>query len=179
MTAERGTSSRWSTRSDRVDREGPAGLAARHEESPDDALGPPEVLLGFLLNQLGGVLRERTARMLEPLGMSPRSLGLLLALADNPGASQIHLVRRLRIDRTTMSQLVEDLTRAKLVKRTSLAADRRNNQLALTAKGFRTVQRGAARALEVEQGLTETLEPAQLASLKAVLRELLEQSDAQ
>lgn len=137
----------------------------------------PEALLGFLLNQLGGVVRERTARELQPLGMSPRTLGLFLALAKQPGASQTELGRRLRIDRTTMSQLIDDLTRAKLVSRTSLANDRRSNQLALTAKGSKALQQGSARARAVEDAITAEMDPSRLAALKIGLLELLELSD--
>lgn len=139
--------------------------------------GPPEAVLGFLLNQLGVVIGERTARELAPLGMSPRTLGLLLALAEQPGASQTELGRRLRIDRTTMSQLVDDLTRAKLVSRTSLAYDRRSNQLALTAKGSKALQQGSARARKVEDAITEEMDPSRLSALKIALLELLERSD--
>lgn len=138
----------------------------------------PEVLLGFLLNQLGALVRTRTAQVLEPLGMSPRTLGILLALAEQPGASQTELCRRLRLDRTTMSQLIDDLTRAKLVRRTSPAHDRRSNQLAMTAKGSKALQQGYGRARQVEDAITEEMDPVRLAALKASLLELLERSDS-
>ncbi len=147
-------------------------------EVPDDGnSGSPEALLGFLLNQLGGVVGERTTGVLKPLGLSPRSLGLLLALGEQPGASQTELGRRLRIDRTTMSQLVDDLTRAKLVSRTSMPVDRRTNQIALTPKGSKALRQGSARAREIEAALTAEMDSSQLALLKATLLALLQRSD--
>nr|WP_268932333.1 helix-turn-helix domain-containing protein [Mycolicibacterium hodleri] len=111
--------------------------------------------------------------------MSPRTLGLLLALAMQPGASQTQLSRRLRIDRTTMSQLIDDLTRGKLVRRTSLADDRRSHQLALTAKGSKALQQGFDRARRVEDAITEQMDSSRLSALKMGLLELLERSDTQ
>jgi len=71
-----------------------------------------------------------------------------------------------------------DLTRAKLVSRTSLAGDRRSNQLALTTKGAKALQQGSVRAREVEDAITEEMDPSRLSALKMSLLELLERSDA-
>jgi DNA-binding MarR family transcriptional regulator len=135
--------------------------------------GSLETFLGFLLNQLGGIVRDRTARVLKPLGMSPRSFGLLLALADEPGASQTALSRRLAVDRTTMSQLVDELTRAGLVRRSVAAEDRRTHQLALTAKGARTLDRAIVLVRDVENAVGGDIGEKQMAALKQHLVDVL------
>jgi DNA-binding MarR family transcriptional regulator len=136
-------------------------------------IGSPETFLGFLLNQLGGIVQSRTALALKPLGMSPRSFGFLLALADEPGASQTALGRRLAVDRTTMSQLVDELTQAGHVRRSVVAADRRTHQLALTAKGTRTLERAVVVARDVERAVRGDIGEKQLATLRAGLLDLL------
>ncbi len=136
-------------------------------------LDSPETALGFLLNQLGGLVHHHTARVLQPLGMSPRSFGLLLAVNDEPGASQIALSRRLAVDRTTMSQLVDELTRAGLIKRSVAAEDRRSHKLALTAKGVKTLDRAVLLASDVERAVARDIGDRKLAALKRSLLELL------
>jgi DNA-binding MarR family transcriptional regulator len=135
--------------------------------------GSPETFLGFLLNQIGGILHDRTAQVLKPLGMSPRSFGLLVALADEPGASQTALSRRLAVDRTTMSQLVDELTRARLIRRSVAAEDRRTHQLALTAKGARTLDRATVLVRDVEKAVCGDIGEKQMAALKQHLQDVL------
>jgi DNA-binding MarR family transcriptional regulator len=106
--------------------------------------------------------------------MSPRTFGALLAITERPGISQTELSRRLRIDRTTMSQLVDDLTHRKLIKRTVDPDDRRNHQLTMTSSGSRTLSRAVTAAADVERQLTAQLPAGRLAAVKEGLRQLLD-----
>lgn len=146
---------------------------ANQRTRSDGELGPPESMLGFLLNQLAGAMRAETADALSPLGVTPRGLGLLLAVHEQPGISQTALRARLRIDRTTMSQLVDDLTEAGLLNRGVAAGDRRSSHLELTAAGLRTLHRGHAVAVEVERTFTADVEAGLLADVKKTLASIL------
>lgn len=139
-------------------------------------LHSPESSLGFLLSQLAGTVRERTSTTLAPLGITPRDLGLLLGLNDRPGISQSELALRLRIDRTTMSQLVDALTQAKLINRRVSPQDRRSHRLALTAAGSELLQRAAHLAEQVENEITAGMTSQQVVELRRALAELMEQN---
>ncbi len=149
-------------------------MVNQDETGADSAVAAPESVLGFLLNQAAGVVRERTAAALAPLGITPRSLGVLLALHERPGVSQTELRARLRIDRTTTSQLIDDLTKRRLIKRAVAPGDRRNHQLNLTAGGVRTLRLGSEVAHRVESEFTSGLSDDHLAAFKATLAQLLE-----
>ena len=139
-------------------------------------LHSPEWSLGFLLSQLAGTVRERTATALAPLGIAPRDLGLLLGLSETPGVSQSELALRLRVDRTTMSQLVDTLTQAKLITRRVSPQDRRSHRLALTTAGSELLQRAAHLAADVENDITAGMTTQQVDELKRALAELMEQN---
>ncbi len=149
-------------------------MAERDEDSADDRMDRPEAALGFLLNQAAGVVRERTAAALAPVDLHPREFGILLAISHRPGISQIETSQQLRIDRTTMSQLVNSLTERKLVKRAVSCDDRRNHRLDLTSQGARVLRRATSLAERVERDLTQPLTVRQRAALKSSLLALLE-----
>lgn len=133
--------------------------------------------MGFLLNQAAGVVRERTAAALAPLDIHPRVLGILLAIQGHSGITQTEAGRTLRIDRTTMSQLVNELVERKLVNRVVATDDRRNQQLTLTAQGARTLHRAAAVATAVEDDVMAGLTASERAALKTALVVVLATAD--
>lgn len=91
--------------------------------------------LGFLLSHLGEVLRDRTAKGLTDLGLSPREYGVLWRLADDGPLSQRELGELHRIDRTTVVAVIDALEERGLVVRELDRADRRRRLLVLTPAG--------------------------------------------
>lgn len=129
-----------------------AGKADKHDPSPQ-----PEQLLGHLLNRLALLTREQTYSALQPFGLAPRSLGMLLCLADAPGVSQRTLGRRLGLDRTTIGQLAEDLESDGWIVREIDPGDRRNFQLHLTEPGNERLPEVAATARAVQTEILSAL----------------------
>lgn len=113
----------------------------------------PHLMLGFLLNRLASEFRTRTDAALKPFGISPRALGLLLTVAQKETLSQVEIARRLGFDRTTMSQLVEDLRQADWIGRETQKSDRRSHVLSLTSAGARRLTEASAAAKAVEKDL--------------------------
>lgn len=146
-------------------------MATAHPADP--VIDRPETALGFLLNQAAVIVRDRTAAALAPLNLHPRVFGVLLLIGHQPGITQTEASQRLRIDRTTMSQLVTDLSDRKLIKQAVSPDDRRNRRLQLTAQGSRTLRRAAALAEQVEHDVTAGLSRADNAALKSTLAQLL------
>ncbi len=72
---------------------------------------------------------------LAPLALTPKSFGSLALIAEQGPFSQAALGELLRIDRTTVVAVVDELERAGYVKRGRDATDRRVHSLLVTPAG--------------------------------------------
>ncbi|MGO8673002.1 MAG: MarR family winged helix-turn-helix transcriptional regulator [Capsulimonadaceae bacterium] len=107
----------------------------------------------YLLNHAAIAARSIYAAALEPLGLSPRQLAVLLLLADQEPLRQHELASTLGIDQTTMVQMVDELETAGRVIREKDPADRRAYALYLTATGHESL----AAALVAEKSAQDQL----------------------
>ena len=115
----------------------------------------PAPLPASLQRRLGAVLawaaetaQEVADRALEPLGLNVKHFGVMTFLGhetdsdpERGSLSQQAIGERLRIDRTTMVSLIDDLERAGYVKRERNPDDRRAYVISLTAAGRRAQAR--------------------------------------
>jgi DNA-binding MarR family transcriptional regulator len=115
--------------------------------------------LGAVLSWAAENAQEVANRGLEPLGLTVKHFGVMtfLRYETEPGRqegpfSQQAIGERLRIDRSTMVSLIDDLERAGYVKRERNPDDRRAYVITLTPAGKKTQARAEkavdARALE-------------------------------
>jgi len=119
----------------------------QHPELP--GLPPPLARrLGAVLGWAAQSAQEVANRALEPLGLTVKHFGVMTFLRhetepDRQGGSlsQQAIGERLRIDRTTMVSLIDDLERAGYVKRARNPDDRRAYVITLTAAGRRAQAR--------------------------------------
>jgi DNA-binding MarR family transcriptional regulator len=150
---------------------------------------PP--LPASLQRRLGAVLawaaenaQEVANRAVEPLGLTVKHFGVLTFLRHEtePGGeggslSQQAIGERLRIDRTTMVSLIDDLERAGYVKRERNPDDRRAYVIKLTTAGRKAQARAEeavdAHALQFFGQLTE----AERQELHRLLGRLIEPPD--
>lgn len=109
--------------------------------------------VGQLLFVAAQAAQTLAIERLEPLGLSPRTWGVLSTLLESGLLTQIQLATTLSIDRTVMVYLLDEMEETGLVERMRNPSDRRSFLIQLTGKG-RQIQREAARALA---GQTETL----------------------
>jgi DNA-binding MarR family transcriptional regulator len=80
---------------------------------------------------------ERTlSKALQPLGLKPAQLDILLNLFRFPGLSQHDLARKLLVGRSNMSMLLPQLEKRGLLTRTADDKDKRVLRLALTGPGL-------------------------------------------
>ena len=71
----------------------------------------------YLLHRAGQCAETLFELEMSPRELTPRQLTVLLAISENHGASQIELVERTGIDRSTMADLVRRLVRKGLLQR--------------------------------------------------------------
>ena len=95
----------------------------------------------YLLSALGAHTKIRFAQQLAPLGMAPQHFGVLRRLHDNEGSTQQEIADALRIRRSVMVGLLDELQTNGWVERRPHPADRRANALHLTAAGRRVLHR--------------------------------------
>ncbi|MGA8219449.1 MAG: MarR family transcriptional regulator [Solirubrobacterales bacterium] len=112
--------------------------------------------VGYLLSKAHLRVHVAANEALEPLVLTVKHYGLLTLLVHEGPISQGRLGEVMRIDRTTMVALIDELERAGHVDRTRNPEDRRAYALVATASGKRT-QREAERLMK--RVYDETLAP--------------------
>ena len=91
--------------------------------------------LGYLLKHAHLQLSEHTDKVLAPMGIDVKELGILVVIAGPEPLSQQQVAQRLGVDRTTMVAMLDALERKGIVSRHPHAEDRRRNVVELTEAG--------------------------------------------
>jgi DNA-binding MarR family transcriptional regulator len=136
---------------------------------------PPPPLakrLGYLLKHAQLRFFELSAAALAPLGVSGQEAAVLRAIDCPDPLSQGDVALRMRIDRTTMVALIDDLEHKDLAQRRQDPLDRRKNVVELTDRGRDILQRANQVAEEAEQTFLSPLSPEQRERFIAALRTL-------
>lgn len=102
----------------------------------------------------------------------------LIALNEQPRASQRELGRALDVDRSTTAGLVGRMVRRGLIERRRHDRDQRRNVLELTADGRAELQRLRPRVAAIEPTLTGGLSAAERVELRRLLQAVLEHAAA-
>ncbi|MFL6163361.1 MAG: MarR family winged helix-turn-helix transcriptional regulator [Jatrophihabitantaceae bacterium] len=101
---------------------------------PLDLSPATSVWHAFLLRKAAQRVTTMAEEMLHPHGLTMRHFGVLSAIEAEPGQNQRGVGERLRIDRTTVVALTDDLESAGLLERRR-GSDRRMFALYLTEAG--------------------------------------------
>ena len=125
--------------------------------------------LGWQLSTVLATYLERAAAAVAEVPGGPRGYQILLIAADGSCRNQAGIAEYLRIDRTVMTYLLDDLEAARLIKRQPDPADRRSRQIVLTAKGSRTLADLTERVAEVERELLVDLTATEARQLRELL----------
>ena len=129
--------------------------------------------LGSLLKYAHLGISERVGRALGPLGVSDRELALLTVLSGAGAVGQQSAARLLGIDRTTIVNLVHQMTRKGLLARVPDAKDRRRNLLRLTPAGRRIQEQGECAYRRAAHDFLAALDVGDADRFTLLLRQLL------
>jgi DNA-binding MarR family transcriptional regulator len=128
---------------------------------------------GFLLAKAHNRAHELATEVLAPIGLTVKHFGCLTVIAAEGPISQQALGESMRVDRTTMVAIVDELESSGYVVRRRNPADRRAYALEATHAG-RTWLADAKRALSgAERRLLAPLEGDEREQLAGLLRKLL------
>src|SRR2546421_5554196 len=122
----------------------------------------------FLLRKATQQVTEMTEAELNPLGLTMRHFGVLSVVEAEPGQNQRGVGDRLRIDRTTVVALTDDLEDAGLLERRR-GTDRRTFALFLTKTGATRLGELKRLVASVHDRFLDPLSPGE----RGILRELL------
>ena len=148
--------------------------AATAPTSPEASI--PEVLgshVCFLLGTVSTRAIELFGQELTGSKLSVRAAGMLLLLDAQGPTSQNVIGQQMRLERSTMSLAVDELERNRLVRRRRAPADRRQNELELTARGRRAIDEIQAATDKTTETLLQQLDPDEQRQLVALLQRVL------
>lgn len=131
--------------------------------------------VAFLLAQLGAHAAGRFAERVAGLGLTPPQIGLLRAIAADPGNSQQELATRLELLPSRVVTFIDDLEQRGLVRRDRSSADRRQYALDLTAEGRAMMRRIGGLARTHDRDLCQALNDSERQQLADLLTRIAEQ----
>jgi DNA-binding MarR family transcriptional regulator len=141
----------------------------RWDESPPEPLASAP---GFLLSWNGQRIARKFADAMDTLGLRPPHFGVMTLIDAQPGSPQQKLVERSMIDPSSMVAVIDELEAMGLAERRHHPDDRRKHAVYLTARGRRTLERARAVAAKTAQETFAPLKPAELETLRLLLRKL-------
>jgi MarR family transcriptional regulator, lower aerobic nicotinate degradation pathway regulator len=147
----------------------------------DAAPNPPARLWDFptwLLKQAAGHAHRIVLADITAAGARKDHFAVLTALAELGAASQADVGRRLGLDRSDISALMDELEAQGLVTRERDAEDRRRNVVRLTARGAELQQELDAIVAAAQERMLEPLDEADREALTALLARLVEHHGA-
>ncbi len=145
-----------------------------HDETGCPATGALQSWLGYLLTKAAQRYSTRLEGALADQDLTPRRFALLLALEGGGPRSQQSLGELLRIDRTTMVAVIDELEERGLVERRRDPRDRRVWAVHLTRGGQEALEAGRCRAVEVEEELLAPFADSDRERLRDMLRVVLD-----
>jgi DNA-binding MarR family transcriptional regulator len=128
---------------------------------------------GQLFFRLWRASHTRTAEALVSVGLTPALFALLNVIGAREGSIQQELSSDMGIDPSAMVKLIDELERAGLAERRRRRGDRRAWEVAITAKGRRTLERARALVMQVEDEVLSGLGSADRRQLLTLLRQAL------
>jgi DNA-binding MarR family transcriptional regulator len=124
---------------------------------------------GFLLARAHVRSHAAFQDALTPLGLTPKSFGVLTVIIEAGPLSQAALGEVLLIDRTTMVAVVDELERAGYVERGRSAVDRRVHSLEATPAGQNALRAAERIARRLHDELLSNLDSDEREQLAALL----------
>ncbi|WJK33770.1 MarR family winged helix-turn-helix transcriptional regulator [Solwaraspora sp. WMMA2065] len=148
----------------------------RTDPGPARAAGGGD--LGWALGVVFRAYVKSSSAVLHDLPGGPRGHQVLAAAVEATPESQISLARRLGIDKTVMTYLIDDLERAGLLERRANPDDRRHKTIVATDHGHQVWSATRERLEQAEEHLLGSLRPTDREALRSLLFQLADQAQA-
>lgn len=143
---------------------------------PDDAVDDYDLTSapGHLLRRWQQHALEMYQQEVGEDGPTPRQFAAMVAIHQNPGLSQVALVDRTGIDRSTIAEMIERLDRRGMVRRERCKEDHRTNALFLTDEGRACISLAAAGVDRAQERILAPIPTKDRAGFMACLARIME-----
>lgn len=148
-----------------------AKRAAAHAPALD--LGPLDNWIGFHLRLAQSASFQAFTREARGVDLSPGRFATLLIIGRNPGISQTALSRANGRDKSSLTPVLEDLEKRRLIRRVRPKDDRRSYRLMLTPAGERLLQDLTECAERHDRNLDRIIGPRDRARFLKTLKKLI------
>jgi DNA-binding MarR family transcriptional regulator len=125
--------------------------------------------LGYVIRYAHRAFVKALAQQLEPHGIPPGEWSALRMLWMQEGLTQVELAERMRVEKASLTGVLNSLESKGLVTRARNLHDRRKINLALTPAGRRLETTLLACAHAVNARATANIAPAQVGEVRALL----------
>jgi DNA-binding MarR family transcriptional regulator len=119
-------------------------------------------------------MRREMEASLRASGMTVTQWRALGQILHEPGATHSDLMRHLEIEAPSVTSLVNGMEHRSWVKRTRSTADARVKRLSLTARGRQLIEKAGEAMGPIEERMAATLSAGERATLKRLLRVMIE-----
>jgi DNA-binding MarR family transcriptional regulator len=137
------------------------------QAKPSPATADPS--LGYLIRYAHRAFVKALAQQLEPHGISAAEWSALRVLWMQEGLTQVELAERMRVEKASLTGVLNSLESKGLIRRKRNLEDRRKINLALTPAGRRLETQLLACAATVNAQATQGLPPARVGEVRALL----------
>jgi MarR family transcriptional regulator, organic hydroperoxide resistance regulator len=132
-----------------------------------EALADPS--LGYLIRYAHRAFVKALAQTLEPHGIAPGEWSALRVLWMEEGLTQVELATRMRVEKASLTGVLNGLEAKGLIARRRNLQDRRKINLRLTAAGRKLETKLIACGHAINEKATRGLPPAQVGEVRALL----------
>ena len=126
-----------------------------------DNAGPDDfkdaVSTSHLLHRVQQLASDRFAFLVGDNGVTLRQFVVMTAIAETPDVSQVDLVRRTGVDRSTLADMLTRLERRGWIARKTSDTDARANAVRLTDAGFETLTAARQHAKAADAAILDPL----------------------
>ncbi|MFC9325148.1 MarR family winged helix-turn-helix transcriptional regulator [Kitasatospora sp. NPDC057015] len=126
----------------------------------------------FRLGVLGATATELFAAAVEPYGLKPKQVGLMIVLSAGLAASQLDVARVMGVAPSLVVGFADHLEGLGAIRRTRDPADRRRQLLTLTDRGRELLDTCSALARSLDAEFTDGLTPQEHAVLAGLMGRL-------
>ena len=156
--------------------QGKAGGVRRSKNDETNAgsidFGPLATWVGFNLRMAQEATFQAFSHLSQEVGEGPGRFATLTLIARNPGLSQTELSQATGRDKSSLTPVIEDLVRRRLIERKRLDHDRRAYCLSLTAAGQKTLASLMRAARKHERNLDRLIGARDRTQFIAILKKI-------
>jgi DNA-binding MarR family transcriptional regulator len=130
--------------------------------------------LGYLARYAHRAFVKALAGEIEPHGILAAQWSVLRILWDIEGLTQVELAERMRVEKASLTGVVEGMERRGLILRVRNEDDRRKINITLTAQGRRLKSQLLPHAAKINRKATRGMTDAETSQLRGLLAKLIQ-----